>query len=255
MKNEADWQPTKFELGPGGLWRSSRKNVPHRSRLIADRIAAVYSKAIKENARGRLADLGCGSVPLYAIYRPQVQSVTCVDWPGSVHATSHVDLFADLNEPLALEDGQYDTVIASDVIEHLHTPLALFSSAARALKPGGSLIVGVPFLYWVHEAPHDYHRYTRFALTRLCEQANLQVAAIEPYGGAPEVIADLMTKTLGGRAMAAKLIYYTTKAMLSLPPVKRISRTSSANMPWGYLLIAKKPLVDDIPVNTAPAMV
>lgn len=240
MKNADQWKPTKFERTSKGVWRSNRKKVPVGSRLIADRIASVYSAAIAAHAKGRLADLGCGDVPLYGIYRDHVSEVFCVDWPGSTHGAAYLDQSADLNEPLALEEESFDTVIASDVIEHLHTPQALFDSAARALRPGGKLIIGVPFFYWLHEVPHDYHRYTRYALERMTASAGLSTVELSSYGGVTDVLSDLATKAVATRPWVANSVYWLTTLMRALPPVKKLGLATRESMPMGYLLVAEK---------------
>jgi hypothetical protein len=126
------------------------------------------------------------------------------------------------------------------VIEHLHTPQVLFAGAARGLRSGGKLIVGVPFLYWVHEAPHDYHRYTRFALEKMTADAGLTVVSIAALAGAPEVIADLATKAVASRPRLARLVHLVSRALLTLPPIKKLSMATRESMPAGYVLVAQK---------------
>ncbi|MEM1344319.1 MAG: methyltransferase domain-containing protein [Pseudomonadota bacterium] len=241
MQNVEAWQPTKFEQGADGHWQASRTQVPLTSRLMADRVALAYGAAIPQHARGRLADLGCGTVPLYGLYRDLVEEVTCIDWGDSLHPNRFVDRFADLNQPLDGLDAQFETVIASDVIEHLHTPEALFASASRMLVGGGKLIIGVPFLYWLHEQPHDHHRYTEFALARMCAEAGLEVVSIEPYGGGPEVVADLLCKMLiGGRRL--RLGFAVLSWLLRRERIQAISQRTARTMPLGYVLVAQKPV-------------
>ncbi len=49
--------------------------------------------------------------------------------------------------PLSAET--FDLVISSDVVEHLYRPADLIETAARVLRPGGTLIVGTPYHgYW-----------------------------------------------------------------------------------------------------------
>ncbi len=240
MKNENSWQPSKFERTSDGRWRSTREEKSVTSRLVGDLSAAAYANAIKVHAKGRLADLGCGKVPLFGMYRDIVTDVVCVDWSDGLHGRTHVDTFADLNLPLDLGGESFDTVIASDVIEHLHTPQALFDTAAAALRKGGKLIVGVPFLYWIHEAPHDYHRYTRFALERMSRKAGLEPVVLASLAGAPEVLADTAAKALASSGWAAQLAYLFSKALLSFPPIRKLSAVTRESMPLGYLLVAEK---------------
>jgi 2-polyprenyl-3-methyl-5-hydroxy-6-metoxy-1,4-benzoquinol methylase len=55
-------------------------------------------------------------------------------------------------------DTTFDTIISSDVVEHLWNPLGIMTDLTRVLKTGGNLIVGTPFNYWLREAPNDYFR-------------------------------------------------------------------------------------------------
>ena len=241
MRNEAAWKETKFTRDRRGRWRASRANIPITSRLVGDLAASAYARAIETHARGRLADLGCGTVPLYGMYKSRVTDVTCIDWGNSLHDSEHIDMLADLNARLDIAPESFDTVIASDVIEHLSAPQIFFDSTARILKSGGKLIIGVPFLYWIHEAPHDYFRYTRFGLEKLARDAGLTIVSLVSYGGSPEVLSDIATKSVGRRSGLAWPVYWLTRAMLALPPVKFLSSRTRESMPMGYVLVAEKP--------------
>jgi len=35
------------------------------------------------------------------------------------------------------------------------------------LKPGGKIILSTPFVFGIHDAPHDYFRYTKYGLRHL----------------------------------------------------------------------------------------
>ncbi len=50
------------------------------------------------------------------------------------------------------------------------------------LKPGGKLILTVPFLGRLHEEPFDYYRYTRYGLRHLLEKGGFEVVEIVPTG-------------------------------------------------------------------------
>jgi SAM-dependent methyltransferase len=171
--------------------------VSPASRLVTDRIAAFYSRAIPQCVRGPLLDLGCGQAPLYGLYQQFATEITCVDWSNSPHPIGHIDIIQDINEPLdALRDGQFQTVILSDVLEHTREPREVMAEIARVLEVGGYLLMSVPFMYWIHEAPHDYYRYTSSALDYLAEKAGLEVLEIRAVGGAIDVLCDVVSKSL-----------------------------------------------------------
>ena len=61
----------------------------------------------------------------------------------------------------------FDVVIANNVIEHLEDPQLGTAEILRVVRPSGLVLFTVPFLYPVHEAPHDFTRFTVYGLQRL----------------------------------------------------------------------------------------
>jgi SAM-dependent methyltransferase len=251
MKNADAWRPSKYVFRRGRLAASrDRKEVGVASRLFTNLVAGFYDRGIKEHARGRLLDLGCGFVPLYAAYKPYVAENVCVDWENTLHKNSYLDFGCDLTKPLPFEDSQFDTIILSDVLEHMPEPRDLWREMARVLTPGGKILLSVPFYYWLHEQPYDYYRYTEFALTRFVDDAGLSLVQLEPLGGSPEVLADLMAKMvhrmpLIGRGLAMA-VQSTTGFFVGTGVGRKVSRRSGRTFPIGYFLVAAKaPLEPD----------
>lgn len=132
--------------------------------------------------KGQLYDLGCGEMPYKAWLLNYANSYTGVDWGSTLHELK-ADILADLNEPLPIESGVADTVISLSVMEHLREPQMLLNEAHRILKDGGTIILQVPFMWQVHEAPYDYLRYTRYGLQYMFEKASFQNIEIYPQTG------------------------------------------------------------------------
>jgi SAM-dependent methyltransferase len=214
------------------------------SRFIADIAAQWYERAIRTHARGRLLDMGCGQVPLYGVYHDLVRENICIDWKNTLHPNIHLDFEVDLNAELPFEDGSFDTILLTDVLEHLPEPVGAISEAARILRSGGKLIIGVPFFYWIHEKPHDYHRYTEFALNRMCQLNGLNVLELEAYGGLPEILCDLAAKTFELLPYPLPVLlrpFHRAAALLNgTGPVRKISQRSKKAFPLGYLVVAEK---------------
>jgi SAM-dependent methyltransferase len=242
MKNESSWQPSKFAFDGSRL--SPGPESSDASWLLTQLIAKAYERYLPEFARGRLLDLGCGKVPLYAAYRAKVSEITCVDWGMSAHGGQHLDVTHDLNQPLPLPDERFDTVILSDVLEHVRAPEALLGEVARILAPGGKLLLNVPFFYWLHEQPHDYYRYTEHALRAMVQRSGLQLVSLESLGGAPEVLADVIGKHVCqvpfvGR-MSSRVLQKMTHAITGLPAISRQLAPSRQRFPLAYFLVAGK---------------
>jgi SAM-dependent methyltransferase len=64
-------------------------------------------------------------------------------------------------------DGSFDVVLCTEVLEHLTEPQRAIDEMYRVLEPGGQLLLTTRFLFPIHDAPHDYFRYTKYGLLYL----------------------------------------------------------------------------------------
>ncbi len=245
MRNIDLWQPSKYIVSGGHLvCTNDPKQVGIGSRLVADAVARFYWRYAREHCRGRLLDLGCGFVPLYECYNTYVTEAICVDWPGTFHANNFIDCYADLASPLPFKSECFETIVLSDVLEHLPEPLLAWNEMARVLAPGGKVMLNVPFYYWLHEEPHDYYRYTRFSLERFAAKSGFDVLVLESVGGVPEVLADIISKYavffsgLGTRLPIAlsSILRHLVRSSIG----KRMSARTADRFPLGYFMIAQK---------------
>lgn len=166
---------------------------------------------VAPRASGRLLDIGCGVKPYRALF-PSVTRYIGIERPGTLSKSGVVDVWADaLALPFA--DGSFDSVLCSEVLEHVPEPGRLFAEAARVLTPGGTLILSTPQTWGVHEPPHDYYRFTRFGLEHLARQGGFEVLEITPTCGA--------AATLGQRISA--FVFYGTGAY-RVPPLNLLVR-------------------------------
>lgn len=239
MNAVEQWQPSKFVWsGKRGRWVANRAHVSSGSWYIVDLFAPIYEETVRTHARGRLLDLGCGMVPFYGMYKDIVSENVCIDWANSLHTNPHLDIVADLNEPFPLPDAAFDTVLCSDVLEHIAEPAAFLRETARVLKPGGTLLLMVPFFYWIHEQPHDYYRYTEFALRGLCEKAGLPTAELEAYGGLPDIFIDLVSKTVARNAFVLRSFLSVASLLATSRLCERWRIASKSAFPLGYVVVA-----------------
>lgn len=245
MKNRDKWMPSKYVYRNKRL-RASKdpKEVGIGSRLMVDLIAQCYERHLQHHARGRLLDLGCGNAPLFCAYRDYISDNICVDWANTLHQNGYVDFECDLTKALPFRDKEFDTIILSDVLEHIPRPEGLWSEMVRILAYDGKIIMNVPFYYWLHEIPHDYYRYTEFALRRFAETSGLNVIELSSIGGAPEIMTDIFAKNiLRVPKIGPLLATFAQSATLSLIGTTvgtKISQSTMSSFPFGYFMIAHK---------------
>lgn len=145
---------------------------------IGDKFLEKYSKHIK----GHLVDLGCGEAPFKEYFLQFADSYTGVDWSNTFH-NSGADVVSDLNVGIALDDEVADSIISLSVMEHLCEPQVFLNESYRVLKRGGEMILQVPWQWWIHEAPHDYFRYTPYGLKYMFKKAGFEDIQVEAQSG------------------------------------------------------------------------
>ncbi|MFQ5893979.1 MAG: class I SAM-dependent methyltransferase, partial [Nitrospinota bacterium] len=143
-------------------------------------------------AGARVLDAGAGEAP-YASLFAEAAYVAC-DFAKGDPAWDYSRLAAvcDLRA-LAFRDGAFDLILSTETLEHVPDPKSAFGEFARALVPGGRLVVTVPFQgYREHQAPYDYFRYTRYGLEHLAREAGLVVEEVRAVGGVFSLMAKLL---------------------------------------------------------------
>jgi SAM-dependent methyltransferase len=128
-------------------------------------------------------DVGCGAQPYRSLLPAAVQYVgldieTAEQAFG--YATADVLHFDGGSWPEGTRDA--DVVLCTEVLEHVFEPRALLREAFKALRPGGRLLLTVPFAARWHFVPHDYWRFTPSSLHLLLEESGFQNVRIHARG-------------------------------------------------------------------------
>jgi len=83
---------------------------------------------------------------------------------------------------LPVKDAVCDLVFHTEVIEHIWDYRAFLTECRRVTKPGGRLVFTLPFAARWHYLPHDFWRFTRSALEKLCYEAGFNRVTVRPRG-------------------------------------------------------------------------
>jgi len=160
-----DLNPTEFiERGPekGTLWRRFNWAFIEKT-----------ARVLPEGAD--ILDVGAGRGDFKTIFANH-------DYLGlDIYPYPEIDLAVDLIEECPFKEGTFDLVLLANVIEHVYDYRALVTRVASLVKPGGRILITVPFMLKLHQEPVDYHRYTRYTLIQLATDLGLQVEVLEGY--------------------------------------------------------------------------
>jgi SAM-dependent methyltransferase len=136
--------------------------------------------------KGILLDIGCGKMPYreYILNNSPINKYIGLDIEQAINYDENVN--ADYTWDgfkMPFEDNSFESSFGTEVLEHCPYPKITLDEVNRVLKPGGIFFFTVPFLWNLHEIPHDEYRYTPFALERLLKESNFTNIKIESLGG------------------------------------------------------------------------
>jgi SAM-dependent methyltransferase len=161
------------ELHSPPIWNDASDSGYIATHLI-ERSVAKLAPALT----GELIDVGCGLQPYRNYFAHLKRRVACdfdskrgdVDFACPAHAI-----------PVAAES--FDSVLCTEVLEHVPDPLAVWREFHRILRPGGRVLLATPMYWPPHELPYDFYRYPEHGLRFLATTAGFDVLEMLPRGG------------------------------------------------------------------------
>jgi SAM-dependent methyltransferase len=162
----------------------------------------------------RVLDLGCGAGRFVAALRDAGADPVGVELADAALERARRNVpGADLRllEPdgtLPLEHASIDLVWCSEVLEHVADTAQVLLEARRVLRPGGRLLVTVPFhgraqaaaialvRFDAHFDPLGQHLrfYTRTSLAATLRESGYEDVRVRPWGGPPLLRTGLMAR-------------------------------------------------------------
>jgi SAM-dependent methyltransferase len=207
--------------------------LEQRSLLLALRQAVPY-------VRGTVLDLGCGRRPYHALLASGGAHIVGID--AEADHVPAPDVCGDVQR-LPFRDAVFDTVVTTQVIEHVFDPLSMIREAGRVLKPGGHLVVTAPQAWPLHEEPRDFYRYTSYGLAGLARAGGFDVLLLSARGGSVIALTQLAVSCVfdrfGGLSLLRPFLKIVAIPLFAagtlLDPL-----IAHEKLTLGYLLVGKK---------------
>ena len=134
-------------------------------------------------SRRRTLDIGAQNGP-YGAYFPHRVAL-------DVQRGIGVQVIGDA-QALGIRDASFDVVLCTEVLEHLPEPQRAIDEIFRVLVPGGQLLLTTRVLFPIHDAPHDYFRFTKYGLRHLLRR--FEISELEEETDAVGTVAVLLQR-------------------------------------------------------------
>jgi SAM-dependent methyltransferase len=143
-------------------------------------------KRVLPQLSGKVLDVGCGEKP-YKIWLKHVSEHVGLD----VNPESQADVRIRPGERWPFEDASFDAVLCTEVLQYIANLKNTLSEIDRVLKPGGQLVVTVPFVYNMHGVVHDFWRFSVHGVRELFAD-RYAIAEVKALGGIGSTVGTLL---------------------------------------------------------------
>jgi len=189
---------------------------------------------------GKLLDIGCGTKPYKNILK--VNEYIGLEINKN---NPYADIYYDGKE-IPLENETFDSILSSEVFEHVFNPNEFLQEANRVLKQDGLVLITVPFVWDEHEQPFDYARYTSFGLEHILNKNGFKIIKSKKIGNGSEVIFQMLNSYFHKITLSKKVYVNFLKTFFLIAPTNIIGLIFSKLLPrnndlyLGNIVLAKK---------------
>ena len=134
-------------------------------------------KSVAHYIQGKVLDVGAGEMDRYGRHFKMKERFRMDVAPGP-----NVDIVGSADK-IPFPPETFDSIVCTQVFEHLKYPQKSAMELFRVLKKGGHAVITVPQMNELHEEPHDYFRYTKYGLNVVFQDAGFTIVESHQRGG------------------------------------------------------------------------
>ena len=188
--------------------------------IIHKLLRNFFRYEFKDKNLGNVLDVGCGD-------KPYKKYVTFKNYFGiEIQKNKNVDVLYD-GKIIPFPPEKFDTILCTDVLEHVSEPDAFIGEMVRVLRKGGALVLTTNFFWNLHYEPNDYYRFTKYGLEYLFRKNSLEVQKIVPLLGWVSLVQVLF---------ADRLYSFINKKFIFLPIILQIMLCQTILLPTALVI-------------------
>lgn len=138
-----------------------------------------------------IIDVGAGDSPYREIFIKKYKYIATDFAETDCHEYKNIDYICTADN-IHVGNKSFDSIICTEVLEHVSNPEEVIKEFSRIIKPGGQLFITTPFIIKLHEIPYDYLRYTPYYLNKILQDNDFEVKKIYYRGGLITSISQIL---------------------------------------------------------------
>lgn len=171
-------------------------------------------KRYSASLEGKILDYGCGNSPYESLFP------NCEYYGIDISLKHESDHFRKFDgKTIPFENNYFDSVICTEVIEHVSDEVFLLQEIYRVMKPNGVLLMTVPFFWEEHGHPDDYRRFTADGIKSLLEKQGLNVLASNKTTRTTASIFQIISSRFYNRFSVSNFYLNTLITMVFIAPL------------------------------------
>lgn len=204
--------------------------------FIARRGLYVHVREMAPHITGKLLDVGCGTKPYKHLFHAAEYVGLDIDTTLN-REEKDIDFFYDGNH-FPFPGKSFDSLLCSQVFEHVFNPENFLKEMNRVLKIGGKALITVPFVWDEHEQPYDFARYSSFGLRSVFERAGFEMLKQEKSVKDLRVLVQLLNGYLYKKTVKYRILRILVTICIMFP-------VHLIGIPIGWILPSNKDLYLD----------
>lgn len=167
-----NWRPPRY-VRLSSRWQKVRATFLRFLDLQSGTIWRDLARLLP-GERGQILDVGCGMQPYRSLIGREASYVG-IDVSGAEKdfGFQSPDTTYYAGDRWPVDSGSVDCVLCVETLEHVKDSRGFVAEISRALRPGGRVILTVPFCARWHFIPHDYWRFTPSGFAALFADSGL----------------------------------------------------------------------------------